>query len=175
VRVGEVSSVDVLDVAERVVDGLRAGRRRVVGAERLVTEDLDAAVVEVEPDFVGDLPEVLPVDELDRVWVVVLLEAVGVLAGGVRESTGRDDHAAFRAGGVESGDCGVEFLDDRAADGRGVLAFDDDRPSGAVDDLFHEDVPAFVGRALGLADVLVAEIPEHVLHEVLELEPREIV
>jgi hypothetical protein len=151
--------------------GASSGRE----GERFVTEYLDAAVVEVEPDFVGDLPEVLPVDEFDRVWVVVLLEAVGVLAGGVRESTGRDDHAAFRAVGVERGDCGVEFLDDRAADGRGVLALDDDRPPGAVDDLLHEDVSALVGRALGLADVLVAEIPEHVLHEVLELESREVV
>jgi hypothetical protein len=69
----------------------------------------------------------------------------------------------------------VELLDDGLTDDARVLAFDDNGSPGAVDDLLHEDVPSFVGRSLGLADVLVAEFPEDVLHKILELEPREIV
>jgi len=68
----------------------------------------------------------------------------------------------------------VEFLDDRATDCVGVLALDDDRPAGSIDDLLHEYVPASVGGAVGLPDVLVAEVPEHI-HQILELEPREVV
>jgi hypothetical protein len=69
----------------------------------------------------------------------------------------------------------VQLLDDRPADRPGVLALDDDRPSRAVDDLLHDDVAPLVGRPLGLADVLVAEVAKDVLHHVLELESREVV
>jgi hypothetical protein len=56
-----------------------------------------------------------------------------------------------------------------------VLAFDDDRPSRPVDDFLHQDVPPLVSRPRGLADVLVAEVPEYVRHQSLELESREAV
>jgi len=69
----------------------------------------------------------------------------------------------------------MQLLDDRPADRPGVLALDDDRPWRAVDDLLHDDVAPLVGRPLGLADVFVAEVPEDILHQVLELEPREVV
>jgi len=39
----------------------------------------------------------------------------------------------------------------------------------------HKDIATLVSRAVGLADVLVAEVTEHVLDHILELEPREIV
>jgi len=51
------------------------------------------------------------------------------------------------------------------------FALDDDRAPGAVDDFLHDDVATLVSRAVGLADVLVAEIAEDVLYHVLELEP----
>jgi len=38
-----------------------------------------------------------------------------------------------------------------------------------------KDIATLVSRAVGLADVLVAEVTEHVLDHILELEPREIV
>mgnify|MGYP000342024115 FL=1 len=56
-----------------------------------------------------------------------------------------------------------------------VLALDDDRTPGPVDDLLHQDVATLVGRLLGLPDVLVAEITEDIFHQVLELESREVV
>jgi hypothetical protein len=69
----------------------------------------------------------------------------------------------------------VEFLDDGSADCLGVFTFDDDCPACAVDDLFHQYVAALIGAAVGLSDVLIPEIPEHIFDYVLELEPREIV
>jgi hypothetical protein len=65
----------------------------------------------------------------------------------------------------------MEFLDGRSANGTCVLALDNDYSAGAFDDVFHQDVPPHVGLLHCLPDVLVPEIPEHVLHQVLELEP----
>jgi len=69
----------------------------------------------------------------------------------------------------------VELLDDGASDRPRVLTLDDDRTPRSVDDLLHKDIATLVSRAVGLADVLVAEVTEHVLDHILELEPREIV
>ncbi|GGL21622.1 hypothetical protein GCM10009037_01150 [Halarchaeum grantii] len=69
----------------------------------------------------------------------------------------------------------MEFLHDGTADRVRVLALDDDPAALAVHALLHQDVPALVGSTGGLVDVLVAEVPEDVLHHVLELEPRELV
>ena len=63
--VWEIDNLDVLEVAECLLDRSVDIRRRVVRSERLVTEDLDAPVVEIETDFVGDLPKILAVDQLD--------------------------------------------------------------------------------------------------------------
>jgi len=52
-----------------------------------------------------------------------------------------------------------------------VLTLDDDRTPRSVDDLLHKDIATLVSRAVGLADVLVAEVTEHVLDHILELEP----
>jgi len=109
------------------------------------------------------------------VWVVVLLEAVCVLLSRVRKPAGRDDHPAFGAVEVEGRYGGVELLDDGASDRPRVLTLDDDRTPRSVDDLLHKDIATLVSRAVGLADVLVAEVTEHVLDHILELEPREIV
>jgi len=144
-------------------------------AGAFLTEDLDAAVVEIEPDLVGDLAEVLAVDQFDGVWVVVLAESLHVFSGGSREAPRRHDHPAPGPVEVERRDGGVEFLDDGSTDDASVLTLDDDGSPGTVDDLLHEHVLALVGRSVGLADVLVAEFAEDVLHEVLELEPREVV
>jgi len=65
----------------------------------------------------------------------------------------------------------VELLDDWSPDRPRVLALDDNRTPGAVDDFLHDDVATLVSRAVGLADVLVAEIAEDVLYHVLEPEP----
>jgi hypothetical protein len=67
----EVSGLDVFDVAERLFDGRVDVGGRVIGAECLVAENLDATVVEVEADFVGDLPEVLAVEQLDGMGIIV--------------------------------------------------------------------------------------------------------
>jgi len=67
----------------------------------------------------------------------------------------------------------VELLDDGASDRPRVLTLDDDRTPRSVDDLLHKDIATLVSRAVGLADVLVAEVTEHVLDHILELEPRD--
>jgi len=103
--------------------------------------------------------------------VVVLLEAVCVLLSRVRKPAGRDDHPAFGAVEVEGRYGGVELLDDGASDRPRVLTLDDDRTPRSVDDLLHKDIATLVSRAVGLADVLVAEVTEHVLDHILELEP----
>jgi len=167
----EFSGLDVDDVVERLFDGCVDVGGRVIGAECLVAENLDATVVEVEADLVGDLPEVLAVEQLDGIGIIVLLEAVGVLPSRVRKPAGRDDHSAFGAVEVERRDRRVELLDDWSPDRPRVLALDDNRTPGAVDDFLHDDVATLVSRAVGLADVLVAEIAEDVLYHVLELEP----
>ena len=69
----------------------------------------------------------------------------------------------------------MEFLDDRSADRRRVLTLDDNRTPGAVDHLLHENISAFVGSLPGLPDLFVPEIAKHALHEVLKLEPGEVV
>jgi len=56
-----------------------------------------------------------------------------------------------------------------------VLTLNDDCTTGAVDDLFHDDVTPLVGRPLGLPDILVAEVSEDVFHHVLKLESGEVV
>lgn len=103
--------------------------------------------------------------------VVVLLEPFCVLLGGIRESACRDDHPALRAGEVERRDGQMQLLDDWPADSPGVLTLDDDLSPSAVNDVFHDDVPALVGSFLGLPNVLVAEVSEYVLHQVLEFGP----
>jgi hypothetical protein len=108
-------------------------------------------------------------------WVVVPSKSVSVLLGGIRKPARRDDHPALWAVEVERRDRRVELLDDRAADRASVFTLDDDPATGAVDNLLHHHVPPLVGRFLGLADVFVAEVSEHILDHVLELEPREIV
>jgi len=116
------------------VVGLWIGARRVGLSERLVTEDLDAAVVEIETDLVGDLPEVLAVNQLNGIVIVVPLEPICVLLGRVRKSTSSGDHSPFWAVEVERRDGRVELLDDWPADGPRVLALNDDRPSRPIDD-----------------------------------------
>jgi hypothetical protein len=69
----------------------------------------------------------------------------------------------------------VKFLDDGSADRIGMFAFDDDGPTCAVDDFLHQYITAFVRSAVGLSDVFVAEIPEHILDYVLKFEPRKFV
>jgi len=69
----------------------------------------------------------------------------------------------------------VKFLDDRPADRICVLAFDDDSASGAVDNLLHQYVTAFVRTAVCLSDVLIPEIAEHIFDDIFEFESREIV
>jgi len=138
---GEVTSLDVFDVAERLFDRRADIGRWVVGAERFVAENLDPTVVEVEADLVGDLPEVLAVEQLDGMGIIVLLETLGVLLGGIREPTRRDDHPALWTVEVERRDRRVELLDDRSPDRLRVLALHDDRAPGAVDNLLHDDVP----------------------------------
>lgn len=95
--------------------------------------------------------------------VVVFLETVGVLLGGISEPAGRDDHPAFGTVEVERRDRRVELLDDRPTDRPRVLALDDDREPGPIDDLLR-DIATLVGGSVGLADVLVAEVAEHVYH-----------
>jgi hypothetical protein len=56
-----------------------------------------------------------------------------------------------------------------------VFTFDDDRSACPVDNLFHEDVSAFVSCPLSLPNVLVPEIPEYVFHHVFELEPGQVI
>jgi len=56
-----------------------------------------------------------------------------------------------------------------------MLTLDNDGPVSSIDDLFHEDVASFVSRPLSLPNVLIAEVPEDVLGNVLELESRQIV
>jgi hypothetical protein len=170
-RCREVGGLDVLNVTERLLDGGVDVGRWVVRPQSLVTEDLDPSVVEVQPDFVGNLTEVLAVKQLDGMGIIVLLEAGSVLLGGVGESTGGDDHLPLRTVEVERRDGRMELLNDRAPDRPRVLTLDDDRAAGTVDNLLHDDVAALVGRPLSLADVLVAEVAEHVL----ELKPRELV
>jgi len=41
----------------------------------------------------------------------------------------------------------------------------------SVDDLLHKDIATLVSRAVGLADVLVAEVTEHVLDHILDSNP----
>jgi len=57
----------------------------------------------------------------------------------------------------------------------GVLTLDDDGSASAVDDLPHQNITALVGRSGCLADVFVSEVPEDVLHQILELESGELV
>jgi hypothetical protein len=64
----------------------------------------------------------------------------------------------------------VEFLDDGAADRIGVFALDNNRSACAVDDFLHQHVAALICTTVGLADVLVAEIPKNILDYVLEFE-----
>jgi hypothetical protein len=65
----------------------------------------------------------------------------------------------------------VKFLYDRPPDCSGVLTLDDDRPPRSVDDLLHKHIPPLISRALSLPHVLVAEVPEDVLHQVFEFKP----
>ncbi len=44
-----------------------------------------------------------------------------------------------------------------------------------VDDLLHQYVSTLVGRSFSLTNVLVAEVAEHVPHQILELDSREVV
>ena len=69
----------------------------------------------------------------------------------------------------------MELLDDRPPDCIHVLTLENNSTPFPVDDFFHQDVPSLVCRPLDLSDVLVTEVPEHVLHQILELEPREVV
>jgi hypothetical protein len=69
----------------------------------------------------------------------------------------------------------VKFLDDGSADRLGMFAFDDNGPACAVDDFFHEYITAFVRSAVCLPDVLVAEIPKHILDDIFEFESRKFV
>jgi len=48
--------------------------------------------------------------------IIVLLETLGVLLGGIREPTRRDDHPALWTVEVERRDRRVELLDDRSPD-----------------------------------------------------------
>lgn len=142
----------------------------------LFADDLDAAVEEIEADAVGDLPEVRPIAQFDLMRVARLPKIGCVVPRGGRESARRHDDTAIRAVELEGGHRQVEFLDDWLPDRLCVLALnDDDSPTRPVDSLFHEDVPSLAGSPVGLANVLLAEVPEDIFHQILEFESREVV
>ncbi len=91
------TGVDVLDVPKRLFDGCSGGSGRVVGTECLITENLDATIVEIEPNLVGDLPQILSVEQFDGMRVAVLLETLGKLLCWVREPPSCNDDASLWA------------------------------------------------------------------------------
>ena len=171
----ERRTVEVLDVAGSLTDGGFEPARRVDRPEELVTQHLDTAVLQVEADSVADLAEFASIDELDVVPRAVLSDLLGVLSGRFSEPPGRDQDTTLRAGIVVRRHRGVELLDDWTTHRPRVLTLHDDPSSLAVHYLLHQDVTPFVTRPHRLPDVLVAQLPEDVLHQILELEARELV
>jgi hypothetical protein len=147
----------------------------VVGAESVVTEDLDAAIVEIKANVVSNFSEPLSTEQFDGIRVVIFPKPISIFLGRCRESPGGDDHPPLWAVEIERCNRRVKFLDDWSTNSVGVFAFDDDCSTSPVDDFFHDDVSAFVSCSRGLADILVAEVPEYVLNYVFKFEPREIV
>ena len=171
----DVRGLDVFDVPECLSCGSTYVRRRVERPEGLVTENLDPSVVQVEADVVGDVAQVLAVEQLDGIGVVVLPEFLHVFPGRVGETTGGDRYPPLGSVEVVGRDGRVQFLYGRPTHRVRVFTLDDDRSPGVFMNLLHEQVPAFVGGSFGLPDVSVPEVSEHVLHEVLEFEPGELV
>lgn len=167
--------LDVFDAAKRLLNGRVDIYCWIVRSEDFVTEDPDSTVVEGKADLVGYLTGTLAVNQFDGIGIIVLLESRNVLLGVPGEPAGCNDYPAFGAVEVERDNGRVELLDDWSPDCSRELALNDNRPTGTIDDLRHQYVSTLVGRSFSLANVLVAEIAEHILHQILKLESNEFV
>jgi hypothetical protein len=58
----EVGSVNPVNISELLCDGRPDGCRWIGRSKRIVTQDLDAAVVQIEPDSVGNFPEIRSIE-----------------------------------------------------------------------------------------------------------------
>jgi hypothetical protein len=165
---GQLRSVDVVDVTKRLPDRRIDATSRIEQSERPVADDLDPTVVEIEPDLVGQLAKIRAIEQLDGVGIAGRPQFLNVLLRRRGKSTRRHDHPAFRSVEIVSCDRGVELLHHWPTDRVRVFALDDDRPTRPIDDLLHGDVSSLVGCTTRLLNVLVAEVAEHVLHQILE-------
>jgi len=69
----------------------------------------------------------------------------------------------------------MQLLHHRSSHSIRVLAFNHDCPARPIDNLLHQHVPPFISRFHGLPNVLVPEVPEHILHQILKLKARQVI